>query len=153
MENIQKQIIELTKRVKQLEEQMASFLQKPKKQEEMVVNKKERDKTKYMFAGSIYSKNQLVLAVVTAYVKQHPKTNFFELSKVFDKSLQGSLGVVELYEVAGKKTDAKKRYYMNNLVELPKETVVVCTQWGAFNIYKFILRAKELGFNIREILN
>ena len=153
MENLEKLVIELSKRVSELEQKLDTFLEKPKKVPNVLPQVKERDKTKYMFEGGIYSKNQLVLAVVKAYVKQHPNLTFLNLTQVFDKSLQGSLGVVQSYEIATKKTDATKRYYMNEAILLLNGKIVVCTQWGAFNIYKFILRAKELGFTIVEVSN
>jgi 5-methylcytosine-specific restriction protein B len=75
------------------------------------------------------------------------------LSSVFDKSLQGSLGVVELFDVAQKTTDASKRFFMKeeDVLTLSDTKVVVCTQWGIFNIVKFVKRAQSLGFNIETI--
>lgn len=111
-----------------------------------------RDKTKYMFEGKVYAKNRLVLAILQKYVQEHSPT-FNELCEVFDKSLQGSLGVVELYENALKISDAAKRYFLKDedVLVLKNEKVVVCTQWGIFNIVKFIKRAQSLGFNIETI--
>jgi 5-methylcytosine-specific restriction protein B len=72
---------------------------------------------------------------------------------VFDKSLQGSLGVIETYENAQKISDASKRYFMKDedALQLVDTKAVVCTQWGIFNIVKFVKRAQSLGFEIEII--
>lgn len=121
------------------------------------INQKEesqpnRDKTKYMFNGKVYPKNRLVLAVIKKYVEQN-KPTYEELNKVFDKSLQGSLGVVELYENAKKVSDASKRFFMKeeDVLILNNQKAVVCTQWGIFNIVKFVKQAQILGYNIDTI--
>lgn len=145
----------LTKRIELLEDKV-TFLTQPKTKK-AVSNKADssivvRDKTRYMFNGKVYPKNKLVLAVVSQYVKQNPKTGFNNLSTVFDKSLQGSLGVVRLYEEIKTRNDANKRFFTNNIIKLHSgQEVVVCTQWGVFNIDQFILRAKSLDFNIATI--
>jgi hypothetical protein len=111
-----------------------------------------RDKSKYMFEGKVYAKNRLVLAVIKNYVKNNDIT-YMELSEIFDKSLQGSLGVVELYDNAIQVVDATKRYFLKDedIIHLSDAKVVVCTQWGIFNIVKFIKRAQALGYNIETI--
>ena len=150
MENLEKVVKELNNRITELERKVAFLLN------EKIINKKEpenkvRDKTKYLFSGSILAKNQLVLSVVKAYVQKHSNLSYEELGKVFHKSLQGSLGVIVKYEEVKSKLDAKKRFFMNDVITLKNEKIVVCTQWGAFNINKFILRASELGFTIKEV--
>ena len=55
----------------------------------------QRDKTRYMFNGNVYLKNKLVLAVIKDYVSKNQTITCNELKTVFDKSLQGSIGVVE----------------------------------------------------------
>ena len=112
-----------------------------------------RDKTKYMFNGKIYPKNRLVLAVITQFVQTN-NPSFEELSSAFDKSLQGSLNVIELLDEASKIKDSAKRYFMEKNEQLSLSdgnTVVVCTQWGIFNIPRFIKQATLLGFEITEI--
>ena len=119
----------------------------PAKQEQQ-----NRDKTKYMFNGKVYAKNRLVLAIVKKYVEEN-NPSFAELNQVFDRSLQGSLGVVELYENASKVSDSTKRYFMKpeDVITIQGQRVVVCTQGGIFNIVKFIKQAQSLGFNIETI--
>ena len=110
-----------------------------------------RDKTKYVFANKILPKNRLVLEVIKKYVEQNNPT-FEELQNVFDKSLQGSLNVVETFENAKKIKDAEKRYFMKSPLLLKDgKNVVVCTQWGIFNIVKFEKLASNLGFEIDKI--
>jgi hypothetical protein len=150
MENLQKIIKELTNRITLLE-QKVNFLTNEKGLDKPKTKSIKRDKTKYMFEGKVFAKNQLVLAVVKAYLKNYPNTSYKDLTNAFSKSLQGSLGVVALYDEVKHKPDAKKRYYINDILNLTDTKAVVCTQWGAFNINKFILRAKELGFEIKEV--
>ena len=147
--NYEFEIEELKKRVAELEKLLLNSKQPEVKKVEQVTN---RDKTKYMFEGRVYPKNRLVLAIIKKYVEQNNPT-YEELSNVFHKSLQGSLGVVELFDDALKISDAPKRYFMKeeDVLNLETSKVVVCTQWGIFNIVKFIKLAESLGFNIQTI--
>ena len=143
--NIELEILELRKRVEKLEQ----MLKVPSKIEDS--KPKDRDKTRYMFENKVLAKNRLVLSVVSKYVKDFNPT-YEELIKVFDKSLQGSRGVVELEGNAKRVSDAKKRYFMDKPIYLKDgNIVVVCTQWGAFNIYKFIVQASSLGYKVEEV--
>lgn len=146
--NYELEIKILQKRIEELEKIVYKQNQ-PTKVESEPSN---RDKTKYMFEGKVYPKNRLVLAVIKKYVQEH-NPSFYTLNNVFDKSLQGSLGVVELYRNAIKVSDAAKRYFMKDedILYLGQEKVVVCTQWGIFNIVKFVKRAESLGFDIETI--
>lgn len=145
--NYEEEILNLKKRIEELEKVI--FNKQPVKNE---VQSSNRDKTKYMFDGKVYAKNRLVLAIIKKYTQKH-NPNYEELSKVFDKSLQGSLGVVELWENAIKVSDAKKRYFLKeeDIINLKDAKIVVCTQWGIFNIVKFIKQAQTLGFTIETI--
>lgn len=146
--NYELEIENLKKRIEILE---ALVLKKQKPQEPKSDGVSNRDKTKYMFEGKVYPKNRLVLAIITKYVQTNNPT-YSQLCTCFDKSLQGSLSVVETFENASKISDAKKRYFMNNILELCDGTkVVVCTQWGIFNITRFIKQANALGFEIDMI--
>ncbi len=145
--NYEEEILNLKNRIAELEKllvgdkQNTESLSEPKMQN--------RDKTKYMFAGKVYAKNRLVLAIISDYVSRHNPT-FVELSSVFDKSLQGSLGVVKRYEEAQQISDASKRFFMKDedVVDLVDGKAVVCTQWGIFNIVKFIKQAQSLGYKV-----
>ena len=145
--NYEVEIIELQKRVAQLEQLLLSTNNASAKSEQT-----NRDKTKYMFEGKVYPKNRLVLAIIKKYVAIHNPT-YEMLNNVFDKSLQGSLKVVEQVETALKISDASKRYFLKeqDILNLQDTTAVVCTQWGIFNIVKFIKQAQSLGFEIQPI--
>lgn len=145
--NYEEEILNLKKRIEELEKVI--FNKQPVKSE---VQSSNRDKTKYMFEGKVYAKNRLVLAIIKEYTQKH-NPRYEELSNVFDKSLQGSLGVVELWENAIKVSDAKKRYFLKeeDIINLQDAKIVVCTQWGIFNIVKFIKQAQTLGFTIETI--
>ena len=142
------EILSLKKRIEELERIVLKTAPTPSPEPQA----SNRDKTKYMFLGKVFPKNRLVLAIVKQYAEEH-NSSFEELSEVFDKSLQGSLGVVELYDTAIKTTDAKKRYFLADadVLNLNGVKAVVCTQWGIFNIVKFVKRATDLGFNIETI--
>lgn len=145
--NYEQEIINLKKRIEELEKLILG--KKTDKSKTLATN---RDKTKYMFEGKVYAKNRLVLAIIKQYVQQH-NPSYEDLAKVFDKSLQGSLGVVELHSNALKISDAGKRFFLKeeDIILLPDAKVVVCTQWGIFNIVKFIKQANALGYNIETI--
>lgn len=149
--NYELEILNLKKRVEELEKLLYNKNTQTPSSSETVLNSN-RDKTKYMLDGKVYPKNRLVLAVIKKYVMQsHP--SFEQLNSVFDRSLQGSLGVVETYENAEKISDSAKRYFMKeeDILTLDNQKVVVCTQWGIFNIVKFVKRAQALGFEIETI--
>ncbi len=145
--NYEVEIENLKKRIEYLESIVLNKQTKP-------VDKQlsNRDKTKYMFEGKVYAKNRLVLAIVKKFVEDNNPT-CDQLFSVFDKSLQGSLGVVEVYENAIKISDASKRFFLkeDDVIKLKDARVVVCTQWGIFNIVKFIKQAQSLGYNIDTI--
>lgn len=145
--NYELEILNLKKRIEDLEKIVLN-----KQESKNNTQSSNRDKTKYMFEGKVYAKNRLVLAIIKNYVKQNNPT-YQQIVSVFDKSLQGSLGVVELYENAIKVSDASKRYFLKeeDIIYLSNAKIVVCTQWGIFNIVKFIKQAQYLGFNIQTI--
>ena len=112
-----------------------------------------RDTTRYMFAGNVYLKNRLVLAVVQSYVDQNPRITRRELKRVFDKSLQGSIGVVEDKEIAEQRNEYFVRFFTkpNEVIHLIDGDMFVCSQWGILNIPNLIKRAEQLGFKIEPI--
>lgn len=147
--NVEEEIDQLKKRIEKLE---ALIAQKGEASSPLLDKEKaQRDKTRYMFLSKVLPKNRLVLAVVGEYIKDN-NPDFATLQKAFDKSLQGSLNVVEKLENATKIKDCAKRYFVNNSYVLKDDSeIVVCTQWGIFNIVKFIKQANNLGYHIEEI--
>ena len=71
----------------------------------------QRDKTRYMYNGNVYLKNKLVLAIVKDYVLKNQAIKCNELKMIFDKSLQGSIGVVEYENVAKSRKDYQVRFF------------------------------------------
>lgn len=114
----------------------------------------QRDKTRYMFNGNVYLKNRLVLAVVKDYVSKNKTITCDELKAVFDKSLQGSIGVVEYESVAKRRKDCKVRFFEkeDDILRLSDGNMLVCSQWGILNISNFITRAEQLGYKIDSIV-
>lgn len=113
-----------------------------------------RDTTKYIFDGKRYGKNRLVLAIVQKYVKSVNQPTVGMLTRTFDRSLQGSLGVVRKYnDVKKNYSDYERRFFCqpNEIIHTVDGDCVVCTQWGKFNIDNIIARAKQLGMEIIEI--
>lgn len=114
-----------------------------------------RDTSRYLFEGNVYLKNRLVLAVVKSYIEKNSLVTRQELKKVFNKSLQGSIGVVEELEIAQRRTDYNVRFFTkeNEILHLIDGDMYVCTQWGILNIPYFLAKAEELGFKIEKIEN
>lgn len=88
-----------------------------------------RDTTKYLLDGKRYGKNRLVLAIVKKYMEEHPDVSSDELMSVFDRSLQGSLGVVrKLDEVKASYSDYKRRFFCLENYCTESEFVTYVTQ-------------------------
>lgn len=112
-----------------------------------------RDTTKYMWNGNVYLKNRLVLAIVHHYAATHAGITRMQLKTVFDKTLQGSIGVVENVETARQRSDYTVRFFTKpeDTITLADGQMYVCTQWGLPNITNFITRARTLGYEIIEL--
>ena len=117
-----------------------------------------RDYSKYMFEGKTYGKGKLVLAVVQKYVAYNSPMTFADLQKAFPDNLQGSKGVVRLFDAASPEDRGENgaiiRYYVNNdeVINLNGVKVLVSDQWGAGNIEKFIENAvNNLNFDIQKV--
>lgn len=114
----------------------------------------QRDKTRYMFNGNVYLKNRLVFAVVKDYISKNTTITSKELKTVFDKSLQGSIGVVEDEMIAKQRKDYQVRFFSKDdeIIRLTDGNMFVCSQWGILNIVNFIKRAEQLGYKIEQII-
>lgn len=112
-----------------------------------------RDTTRYLFNGAVYLKNRLVLAVVKAYVSEHPNCTMRQLKVAFDKSLQGSIGVVVERGEAERRADYRIRFFADDdeVIHLIDGDMYVCTQWGILNLPNFLQKAEQLGFDIKPI--
>lgn len=152
-------ILDMLNRIVKLEKEV-ELLKKEKTPSEVISKETfieersvQRDKTRYMFNGNVYLKNKLVLAVVKDYVSKNQTITCNELKTVFDKSLQGSIGVVEYENIAMLRKDYQVRFFAkeDEILQLLDGNMLVCSQWGILNISNFIKRAEQLGYKIEQI--
>lgn len=110
---------------------------------------------KYEFNGLTYGKGRLVLAVVQAYVSDHPDISFVELSSVFPKDLQGSSGVFVKQKIASEifERTGHKRHFIKpeELIQIEKDKLAVSTEWSVENIDQVIEKAESFGYAISVI--
>ena len=153
-------ILDMLNRIVKLEKEV-ELLKKEKTSSEEILKETfieerpaQRDKTRYMFNGNVYLKNKLVLAVVKDYVSKHQVITCNDLKKVFDKSLQGSIGVVEYENIAKQRKDYQIRFFEkeDEILRLVDGNMLVCSQWGVLNISNFIKRTEQLGYKIEQIV-
>ena len=154
-------ILDMLNRIVKLEKEVEILKSKENRSEIVVpVNidtedkPQQRDKTRYMFNGNVCLKNRLVLAIVKDYVSKNPNITSKELKTVFDKSLQGSIGVVEDEMIAKQRKDYQLRFFSKDdeIIHLIDGNTFVCSQWGILNIVNFIKRAEQLGYKIEQII-
>lgn len=152
-------ILDMLNRIVKLEKEV-ELLKKEKTPSEVISKETfiegrpvQRDKTRYMFNGNVYLKNKLVLAVVKDYVSKNQTITCNELKTVFDKSLQGSIGVVEYENIAMLRKDYQVRFFAkeDEILQLLDGNMLVCSQWGILNISNFIKRAEQLGYKMEQI--
>lgn len=153
-------ILDMLNRIVKLEKEV-ELLKKEKKPSEMISKEtfieerpQQRDKTRYMFNGNVYLKNKLVLAVIKDYISKNQSITCNDLKTVFDKSLQGSIGVVEYENIAKQRKDYQVRFFEkeDEILRLVDGNMLVCSQWGILNISNFIKRAEQLGYEIEQIV-
>ena len=156
----QELILDMLNRIVKLEKEV-ELLKKEKKPSEMISKEtfieerpQQRDKTRYMFNGNVYLKNKLVLAVIKDYISKNQSITCNDLKTVFDKSLQGSIGVVEYENIAKQRKDYQVRFFEkeDEILRLLDGNMLVCSQWGILNISNFIKRAEQLGYEIEQIV-
>lgn len=111
-----------------------------------------KDLTKYRFEGERLPKNRLVLAIVRAYVRDHPATGFEQLETVFPARLQGS-GVFTTSEQGREilERTGYKRHFVEDdetMLLADGKRIAVSAMWGLNNLQRFLPRARELGYEI-----
>ena len=157
--NYDRIILELIDRVSKLEEEVENLKKINTSEGETTDEQAEvyssgRDKTKYFLDGKRYGKNRLVLAIVKKYMELNPDATETDLLATFDKSLQGSLGVVrDLNEARLNCKDYTVRYFTQpeEQIKTASRTMVVCNQWRVSNIGNIIARAKQLGIEVSTV--
>ena len=92
--------------------------------------------------------------VIKDYISKNTSITSKELKTVFDKSLQGSIGVVEDEMIAKQRKDYQVRFFSKDdeIIRLTDGNMFVCSQWGILNIVNFIKRAEQLGYKIEQII-
>jgi hypothetical protein len=106
-----------------------------------------RNFNQMVYNGKAYRKAQLVLAMLSDYVKKHNPT-FNELKSVLPDTLLSGYGVFQEKSAAKEKPG---RYYTaaSQQIQLKDgKTIVVCTQWSTENIQPTLGAFKKLGFKI-----
>lgn len=159
--NYDRIILELIDRVSALEDEVeilknkslnASIEENDEHEDMGTMDSSGRDTTKYILDGKKYGKNRLVLAIIKKYMEEHPDTSADELISIFDRSLQGSLGVIrKLREVKKAYADYERRFFTNEIINTSTDVCVVCNQWGISNIGYMITRAKELNIKVTAV--
>jgi hypothetical protein len=112
-----------------------------------------RDLTKYLFEGVRLHKRRLVLAVVRAYVRDHPTVGFEQLGNIFPGDLQGK----EVFAPIDRAREIRDRTgHKRHLIEddetirlADRTEIAVSGMWGLRNLPRFLLRAKELGYEVK----
>ena len=151
-------IVKLEKEVETLKREKECYIKESRdsavREVTMEERPQQRDKTRYMFNGNVYLKNKLVLAIVKDYISKNKTITSKELKAVFDKSLQGSIGVVEHESIAKQRKDYQVRFFEKDdeILRLVDGNMMVCSQWGILNISNFIKRAEQLGYEIEQIV-
>lgn len=139
--------------VKETEEYQLKIKEKKNSDQEIKREINSRDYTKYRFNGKPdLTKGRLVLEVVRKYCEDNPETNFAQLSQIFPKELQGSMGVLNEFNNLKESQKASRRFYIKSeeIIKLKNdEKITVCTQWGKGNLDNFIEHiTQKLGYEI-----
>lgn len=116
-------------------------------------HKKHKDITRYEFQGMTYCKRQLVLECIKYYTKKNRIVHYAALSNVFPDYIQGSLGVIKKIEDAEIYANSSKRFYFSdeNILHLKEGDYVICSQWDATNIKRFLKVAEDIGLEITPV--
>ncbi len=122
-----------------------------------------KDFTRYSFDGKTnLPKNRLVLEVIKKYVQDHPDATFDQVRKIFPRSINGSIEIVELLEKIQEKKSKRVLFFVgkDEPIQLANgEIIVVTTEWGNNNsngipnIQDFIKKSEELGYEISFVNN
>ena len=155
--NLEKQLFELEKRVKDIEARNVVFTELVNNETILAPENKPNTRIeRYLFDGKDYKKSKLVLAVIKKYVSDHPDINAEELDAAFPRFefKLGSFSCVKKFdEIPPNYLHPVKRYFIDEdqLIVLADGTkMAVCTQWGA-NIAYFIEFVKRYGYQIKKI--
>lgn len=115
--------------------------------------KKKKDISRYRFNGSEYCKRKLVLVCVKYLIERENIRDYSKITELFPPYVQGALGVVRKIEEAERYTGASKRFFFgdDDVIHLRDCDCVICSQWEAQNIERFVNLAKDLGLDIAPV--
>lgn len=101
-----------------------------------------RDFSQYPFKNQLYGKGRFVLAVIKAYVEDHPQVSFSELASIFPKAFTLHDNAESIMMQSG-----RKRHFLNTdeLIKLADGSIIaVSSQWGINNFSNFYNESKKL---------
>ena len=129
---------------------------KEKSEERREARKSSKDHTHYFFNGSEYNKRKLVLAVVKDWIVRHSPKSFDELLQAFPQETRSGgmfrplIEAKAIYERQG-----IDRHFLgeNEIIKFADSAqYAISNQWGKGNITRFIAQAKNLGYEIEEVI-
>lgn len=119
-----------------------------------IIRDSQRDYTRYIFNSSEYNKRKLVLAVVMDWINKNNPKNIDELTKAFPMETHSlNLFKEESEAIIIYNRQGRTRHFLadDEVIEFPDNTrYALSNQWGMSNIFKFLDRAKALGYEITE---
>ncbi len=152
---LQNQVKELEKTVENLSLQLSRLVFKNDISSKPSIRKQvtKKDTTKYMLDGKLLCKRRLAYECVKKYISENNVLSYSDLLNIFPDYLQGSLGVIKPIEIAGRYSNANRRFYFadEDILEFEGKKYVVCSQWEKNNIYRILDIADHLGYQIKII--
>ena len=113
-----------------------------------------RDLTRYIFKGVEYNKRKLVLAVVSDWLNDSNPENINDLIEAFPLEIHSQnlfMEESEALEIFHRQGIARHFLADDDIIVFSDDTkYVLSNQWGTSNIFKFLDRAKALGYEITE---
>lgn len=129
---------------------------KQQSEERREARKSSKDRTHYLFNGSEYNKRKLVLAVIKDWISRHSPKDFSELLQAFPQETRGGGMFVPLSEAkAIYERQGIDRHFLgeDEIIQFSDSSqYVISNQWGKGNIEKFLVQARKLGYDIKDII-
>jgi len=114
-----------------------------------------QDFSRYLLNGNVYWKNQLVLQVITEWVKSNNPQTFEKLLEVFPQSMNRNdlfTPVDEAKEIYSRTSHRRHYIKPNEIIKLPDGTQwAVTNQWSKGDYFdQFLKKAEKLGYKISK---
>ena len=131
------------------------FLADHEKAARAVREKREKDKTKYLFDGQVFGKRALVLEVIKRYAAEHENMSSAQLLEIFPPTLQLQYGVIQpLEKVRQERKTARFQTGDEDILHLTDGEFAVCSEWNINNMGPVLrIFREELGCRIDEYVN